>query len=241
MDLRSSAPNVLLFENTLTAFHQALPRCSKTKGMHLSAPPPLHWGCVLWVLMLAFISALLLSHTALTVSLCTPWPLGSPAHHCSALASILLFLSFLSRSLDSVSLTSHLGRISQEPNHSKSSSFQPNPLLSLEYMLPFQHSHKHEVCSCCAIGLFFSSSSSKYSVNSLQTQSIWNPTGCSWIGSVTGSTDCSKAVSSSCLQIDRRSLCTEQGRGWLCDPCYPSYLKAFFSQPKELIFHCTAE
>lgn len=58
---------------------------------------------------------------------------------------------------------------------------------------------------------------------------------------IAGSTNCSKAVPRGCLQIDRRSLCAARGRGWLCDLWHPSNLKGSFSQPEELIFHCTAE
>lgn len=48
------------------------------------------------MLMLAFVSGLWLSHTALTVSLCTPWPLSSPTHHGWSLDALLLPASYRS-------------------------------------------------------------------------------------------------------------------------------------------------
>lgn len=229
-----------------------LTRCNQTTGLHLSNHTPTKVVlCSVNASAVFHLSVIVTTHSfdflSLPLHLLTTGLPSTPlmVSPYSALPSNLLFLVLpFQEGCGSVSLASMDGSFfftfplgkNFMPNHFKSSSFHPNPL-RWSKCCPFSTAVTTQI-ACAVLPSFFLKMFCEFS---LQTESIWNPTGCFSIGLVTGSTDCSNAVSSSCPQTDRRSLCTERGRGWLCDLWHLNDLKAFFSQPEESIFHWTAE
>lgn len=148
VDFRSSAPITLLCETTPTSFHQVLTWCNRTPGLYFSNRTPTKAVlCPVNASTGFHLSAMVITHSfdilSLPLHLSTTGLPSTPlmVSHCSALPSILSFFILpFQEGFGSVSLTSMDGSFfftfplgkNFMLNHSKSSSFHPDPLFALE-------------------------------------------------------------------------------------------------------------